>query len=468
MVGVADRQPMPGPVAGTVPARMPSASSRSRAALAPRPRWWSRLLSWSRRGLQPTDLSSSCSRRSGRCSSRMRTSSACAQRGPGPRSGSAAPVWRRQSRAGSPAGQASTLALVARGRAIRSRRPHDDRAGADDGCARRRRARTPATATARAARRPLLVVGSSGVAHVAHASNRWRRIEATLEKIRTPSTTTTPVDSCEPTPSWSPRKTMKRRDDDVRQERDDEDLVVEDAVEDRAHRAEHGVQSGDDGDGQVGLQPHRHGRVQEQADGEADQEAERGNHGASFVVVDGGPGPMLAAVTGVLRRRGARAGDSTVCGGSTCVVCARSAGGRNDWLRHAEGKRGDAGQGQSSAVLDVTSDVVVGLQRLQVAASVGLGERDAEVVRVADGGDHVGTGQRPVVHQDGLAGEPDGGLRREPVAVDRDRLGAGLPEPVDDDLQVAGQHPSLVGCWPRSEGSHPVPGCPRTARRRRR
>src|SRR6476659_3811310 len=44
---------------------------------------------------------------------------------------------------------------------------------------------------------------------LAHARKRCRRIEATLEKMRTPRTTTTPVDSWEPTPSWSPRKTMK-------------------------------------------------------------------------------------------------------------------------------------------------------------------------------------------------------------------------------------------------------------------
>ena len=35
-------------------------------------------------------------------------------------------------------------------------------------------------------------------------------------------------------------------------------------------RAEDGVERGDDGDGQVGLQPHRHGRLQEQADDDAE------------------------------------------------------------------------------------------------------------------------------------------------------------------------------------------------------
>ncbi|CUM42728.1 hypothetical protein BN2537_14421 [Streptomyces venezuelae] len=46
------------------------------------------------------------------------------------------------------------------------------------------------------------------LAHRPHARNTWRRMAAALEKIRMPSTTTTPVDSCAPTPSLSPRKTI--------------------------------------------------------------------------------------------------------------------------------------------------------------------------------------------------------------------------------------------------------------------
>ncbi|GAA2104322.1 hypothetical protein GCM10009841_22200 [Microlunatus panaciterrae] len=38
----------------------------------------------------------------------------------------------------------------------------------------------------------------------AQAWKRARRIAAALVKMRMPSTTTTPVDSCEPTPIWSP------------------------------------------------------------------------------------------------------------------------------------------------------------------------------------------------------------------------------------------------------------------------
>ena len=72
-------------------------------------------------------------------------------------------------------------ARVARGRPARRSRAHADRAGSSGAPARR------ASLDGR------------------HARNRCRRMAATLEKIRTPSTTTTPVDSCEPTPSWSPR-----------------------------------------------------------------------------------------------------------------------------------------------------------------------------------------------------------------------------------------------------------------------
>jgi hypothetical protein len=61
-------------------------------------------------------------------------------------------------------------------------------------------------APARASRRhdddPRAGVGALGGGDVGgvgsvmtQALNRWRRIEATLEKIRTPRTTTTPVDS---------------------------------------------------------------------------------------------------------------------------------------------------------------------------------------------------------------------------------------------------------------------------------
>ena len=59
--------------------------------------------------------------------------------------------------------------------------------------------------------RPRLGLAVLGLAVLGLAGGRrqaWNtclRIAATLEKIRMPSTTTTPVVSCAPTPSWSPR-----------------------------------------------------------------------------------------------------------------------------------------------------------------------------------------------------------------------------------------------------------------------
>ena len=58
-------------------------------------------------------------------------------------------------------------------------------------------------------RRRSSVSGLSGVRQSTwrHPWKRWRRIAAALAKMRIEKTTTTPVDSCAPTPSWSPRKT---------------------------------------------------------------------------------------------------------------------------------------------------------------------------------------------------------------------------------------------------------------------
>src|SRR5690606_21026232 len=46
---------------------------------------------------------------------------------------------------------------------------------------------------------------SAWLGHRHQALNRCRRMAATLPKMRTPRTTTTPVESWPPTPSWSPR-----------------------------------------------------------------------------------------------------------------------------------------------------------------------------------------------------------------------------------------------------------------------
>ena len=73
----------------------------------------------------------------------------------------------------------------------------------------------------------------------------------------------------------------------------DEDLVVEDAVEHGPHAAEDGVEGRDDRDRQVGLQPQRHGRVQEESGDHADDEAEGGDHGELSVVSGAAVGPPV-------------------------------------------------------------------------------------------------------------------------------------------------------------------------------
>src|SRR5690625_6110958 len=50
---------------------------------------------------------------------------------------------------------------------------------------------------------------SGGAGALLHDRSSLRRIAAALEKMRMPSTTITAVDSCAPTPSWSPRNTRK-------------------------------------------------------------------------------------------------------------------------------------------------------------------------------------------------------------------------------------------------------------------
>ena len=58
--------------------------------------------------------------------------------------------------------------------------------------------------------------------------------------------------------------------------------------------------------------------------------------------------------------------------------------------------------------------------------------------------DRVGPGERPVVDEDRLTREADRRLGRQPLAVDRDGLGTGLPQAVDDDLEVLGEDLALV------------------------
>ena len=77
-----------------------------------------------------------------------------------------------------------------------------------------------------------------------------------MEKIRTPSTTTTPVESWLPTPSWSPRKTMNAATTTLDRNETTKTLSLKMPSRMARTRAEHGVEGGDDGDRQVGLQPH--------------------------------------------------------------------------------------------------------------------------------------------------------------------------------------------------------------------
>src|SRR4051794_31262330 len=65
----------------------------------------------------------------------------------------------------------------------------------------------------------------------------------------------------------------------VAQEGHHEDAVVEDPVEVGAQPAEHGVEGGDDRDGQVGLQPEGHVGLEHDTEDDADHQPERGDHG---------------------------------------------------------------------------------------------------------------------------------------------------------------------------------------------
>src|SRR5689334_13774530 len=84
-----------------------------------------------------------------------------------------------------------------------------------------------------------------------------------------------------------PEEDDERRHDDVGEEGDDEDLVVEDAVEHRPDSAEDRVEGGDDRDRQVGLEPEGHVRVDEEPDADTGEEADEGDHCAAFPLVTG-------------------------------------------------------------------------------------------------------------------------------------------------------------------------------------
>ena len=70
-----------------------------------------------------------------------------------------------------------------------------------------------------------------------------------------------------------------------------------------------------------------------------------------------------------------------------------------------------------------------------------LRETGGQRTRIADGLDPVRPGQGPEVNGDRVAGAADRGQAGQPVAVDRDGLRPGLPQPVGQDLQVDVEHP---------------------------
>ena len=61
-------------------------------------------------------------------------------------------------------------------------------------------------------------------------------------------------------------KDDERGNKNIGDERDDENLVVEDAVKDRANATEHRIERSDHGNGQIGLKPDRHSRMQNHAE----------------------------------------------------------------------------------------------------------------------------------------------------------------------------------------------------------
>src|SRR5690625_193799 len=71
----------------------------------------------------------------------------------------------------------------------------------------------------------------------------------------------------------------------VRYERHDEDLVVEPAVEERAERAEHGIERGDDRNREVGLQSRRDRWLEHESEHDARDQADNRDHWVSSPVI---------------------------------------------------------------------------------------------------------------------------------------------------------------------------------------
>ena len=95
-------------------------------------------------------------------------------------------------------------------------------------------------------------------------------MDAVLEKMRMPRTTTTAVVMAEPTPSCVPKKTSRQA---------TTTFQKKEVTKTRsAKRAKERVQARDDGDGQEGREPGGYGRVEQDAQDDSDDESDDGNH----------------------------------------------------------------------------------------------------------------------------------------------------------------------------------------------
>ncbi len=243
-------------------------------------------------------------------------------------------------------------------------------------------------------------------------------MEATLEKIRMPRTTTTPVDSWVPTPSWSPRKTMKAATTTF--DRNETTKTLSSKMPSRIARTppKDGVEGRDDGDGQVGLQADRDGRVQQQAGDDADDQADDGDHR-----VTSGVGLGFGLV------------DALVDGDGLAVASVRPARGRSCRAAATGRRRCSSSTGCRSWPAGPPGSCRRRSARTRRGGPAGRRWRWTTYGGVSG----------PVVDEDRLPGEADRGARGEALPVDADGLGARLPQPVDDDLEVERGDPPLVG-----------------------
>ena len=126
---------------------------------------------------------------------------------------------------------------------------------------------------------------------------------ATLEKMRMPRTTIDAGRQLAADPELVAEVDDRGGDDDVADEGDDEDLVVEDAVEEGAQAAEDRVERGDHGDRQVGLQAQRDVGGEDESGEHAEEESERCDHGVtpSSVLRRAARGPLGHVTQGTQR-----------------------------------------------------------------------------------------------------------------------------------------------------------------------